>query len=244
MGELDAFISEFVVESRESLSRFERDLVELERSPGSRDTLDSAFRAIHNLKSAAGFLALDQIEAVAHAGETLLSRVRSGAIAINPVIANALLAFVDYTTEALNALELTGVEPPADYLALVSTLTAAGAHHPQAFASPAIDVAPHEVRDSARATQATSNIRVDVGQMDVLMNLVGELVLARNEMLQSSVVHQHSALLGTTHVSKALDEGANEYLMKPFTGAMIHEKLELLGFLRSEERRVGKECRL
>jgi two-component system, chemotaxis family, chemotaxis protein CheY len=33
------------------------------------------------------------------------------------------------------------------------------------------------------------------------------------------------------HVSEALDAGANEYLMKPFTGEMMREKLELLGFL-------------
>jgi two-component system chemotaxis response regulator CheY len=33
------------------------------------------------------------------------------------------------------------------------------------------------------------------------------------------------------HVSEALDAGANEYIMKPFTGAVIREKLELLGFL-------------
>jgi response regulator of citrate/malate metabolism len=31
-------------------------------------------------------------------------------------------------------------------------------------------------------------------------------------------------------VSEALEAGANEYLMKPFTGDMIREKLELLGF--------------
>ena len=34
-------------------------------------------------------------------------------------------------------------------------------------------------------------------------------------------------------VSKALDAGANEYIMKPFTGDMIKEKLELLGFLQA-----------
>lgn len=32
------------------------------------------------------------------------------------------------------------------------------------------------------------------------------------------------------NVSEALNAGANEYLMKPFTGEMIREKLELLGF--------------
>jgi two-component system, chemotaxis family, chemotaxis protein CheY len=34
-------------------------------------------------------------------------------------------------------------------------------------------------------------------------------------------------------VSKALDAGANEYIMKPFNGDMIKEKLELLGFLQT-----------
>ena len=32
-----------------------------------------------------------------------------------------------------------------------------------------------------------------------------------------------------TNVCEALEAGANEYLMKPFTGDMIREKLELLG---------------
>jgi two-component system chemotaxis response regulator CheY len=34
-------------------------------------------------------------------------------------------------------------------------------------------------------------------------------------------------------VSKALDAGANEYIMKPFTRDMIREKLELLGLLQA-----------
>ena len=33
------------------------------------------------------------------------------------------------------------------------------------------------------------------------------------------------------HVECALEAGANEYIMKPFTGAMIREKLEILGFV-------------
>jgi two-component system chemotaxis response regulator CheY len=33
-------------------------------------------------------------------------------------------------------------------------------------------------------------------------------------------------------VSKALEAGANEYIMKPFTADILREKLELLGFLQ------------
>jgi len=35
------------------------------------------------------------------------------------------------------------------------------------------------------------------------------------------------------HIARALHAGANEYIMKPFTGEMIREKLEMLGFLDS-----------
>jgi len=35
------------------------------------------------------------------------------------------------------------------------------------------------------------------------------------------------------HVSTALDAGANEYIMKPFNGDMIKEKLELLGLFQA-----------
>jgi two-component system, chemotaxis family, chemotaxis protein CheY len=34
------------------------------------------------------------------------------------------------------------------------------------------------------------------------------------------------------HVAAALEAGANEYLMKPFTEEMVREKLELLGVLQ------------
>jgi two-component system, chemotaxis family, chemotaxis protein CheY len=37
----------------------------------------------------------------------------------------------------------------------------------------------------------------------------------------------------SSDVSKALDAGANEYIMKPFNGDVIKEKLELLGFLQT-----------
>lgn len=32
------------------------------------------------------------------------------------------------------------------------------------------------------------------------------------------------------HVAKALEAGANEYLMKPFTANMVREKLHIIGF--------------
>jgi len=73
-----------------------------------------------------------------------------------------------------------------------------------------------EVRASALSS---SNIRVDVAQLDKLMNLVGELVLARNQILQFSAAQQDAAFLGTTQrlnlITTELQEGVMKTRMQP-----------------------------
>ncbi len=64
-----------------------------------------------------------------------------------------------------------------------------------------------------------SNIRVDVGLLDKLMNLVGELVLARNQVLQFSASQKDTAFLSTTQrlnlITSELQEGVMKTRMQP-----------------------------
>jgi two-component system chemotaxis sensor kinase CheA len=64
-----------------------------------------------------------------------------------------------------------------------------------------------------------SNIRVDVGLLDKLMNLVGELVLARNQILQFSTTQQDATFLNTTQrlnlITTELQEGVMKTRMQP-----------------------------
>jgi two-component system chemotaxis sensor kinase CheA len=68
-------------------------------------------------------------------------------------------------------------------------------------------------------TVSDSTIRVDVSLLDKLMNLVGELVLARNQVLQYSAGVDHSGLQATTqrlnHVTTELQEGVMKTRMQP-----------------------------
>jgi chemotaxis protein histidine kinase CheA len=72
----------------------------------------------------------------------------------------------------------------------------------------------------ARASALSeSNIRVDVGLLDKLMNLVGELVLARNQILQFASSQQDSTFLNTTQrlnlITTELQEGVMKTRMQP-----------------------------
>jgi two-component system, chemotaxis family, chemotaxis protein CheY len=82
------------------------------------------------------------------------------------------------------------------------------------------------------ATAATDLVLVD-WNMPVMdgMTFVREVrAIAAYDQMPLMIMTTNTEI---AQVSKALEEGANEYLMKPFTGAMIHEKLELLGFLQA-----------
>lgn len=72
MSDLDDIVKEFLVESYENLDRLDRDLVALEKNPDDGEILKSIFRTIHTIKGTSGFLAFNQLGAVAHAGENLL----------------------------------------------------------------------------------------------------------------------------------------------------------------------------
>jgi two-component system chemotaxis sensor kinase CheA len=92
-------------------------------------------------------------------------------------------------------------------------LVSVGDTTPEAVAA-ALD-SQHEGRRSA----ADSTIRVDVGLLDTLMNLVGELVLTRNQIVQRAATRQDPDLLRTSHrlnvIAGELQEGVMRTRMQP-----------------------------
>jgi two-component system chemotaxis sensor kinase CheA len=120
---MDEIVKEFLVESYESLDRLERDLVSLEKDPHEKETLASIFRTIHTVKGTSGFLGYTKLEAVAHVGENLLSKLRDGLITFNPELASALLATVDAVRYMLGQIETTGDPGERDYRELIEQLT-------------------------------------------------------------------------------------------------------------------------
>jgi two-component system chemotaxis sensor kinase CheA len=66
---------------------------------------------------------------------------------------------------------------------------------------------------------AGSSIRVDVNLLDKLMNLVGELVLARNQILQFTATQNNTNFLGTAQrlnlITTELQEGVMKTRMQP-----------------------------
>ncbi len=121
---MDDLIAEFLTETAESLEVVDSELVKFEANPNERKTLDNIFRLVHTVKGTCGFLGLSRLEAVAHAGETLLGRFRDGKLEVTPVAVTLVLHSIDRIKVILAGLEATGNEPDGDDHDLISQLEA------------------------------------------------------------------------------------------------------------------------
>jgi len=212
---------EFIIESNENLGRMDQEMVQLERRPKDATLLASVFRSIHTLKGTCGFLGFSTIERVTHQAETILGQVRDGARDLTPGLVSLVLASVDAVKAELRAIEATNKESGELYQELVARLEAAakeGSGGP-APSAPAAVAETEPAGASKGAPVADSTIRVDVGLLDKLMNLVGELVLARNQVLQFTSQLEDSSLNATSQrlnlITSELQEGVMKTRMQP-----------------------------
>jgi two-component system, chemotaxis family, sensor kinase CheA len=109
-GFMDDLLREFLTETGESLDTVDNQLVKFEQEPNNAKILDNIFRLVHTIKGTCGFLGLPRLEALAHAGETLMGKFRDGM----PVTAEAvtlILGSIDRIKEILGGLEATEAEP-------------------------------------------------------------------------------------------------------------------------------------
>jgi two-component system, chemotaxis family, sensor kinase CheA len=300
MSDETEIIKEFLVESHENLDQLDRDFVALENEPGARARVAAIFRTIHTIKGTAGFLGFHHLEALTHAGETLLSRVRDGKLVLEAHTTSELLRMVDAVRSMLKHVESSANDGEDAYEELVVSLSqlaegktpepassrrstsatpaespprvegaaptskqpvvGASSRAAPASVAPIASVAPAAPRPSARppapvevlsmapaqvargtkhsvppprpppapevANQtepqhsvSEGSVRVDVGLLDKLMNLVGELVLARNQILQHAGVLRDPVFQSTTQrlniITTELQEGVMKTRMQP-----------------------------
>src|SRR4051812_44277630 len=133
------------MESHENLDQIDRDLVSLEQETDSRDLISRIFRAIHTIKGTSGFLAFGRLETLAHAGESLLSKLRDGVQPVTPATITVLLAMIDGVRSILSSIEENGSENDVDIDSIIVQVNAqmnageaaAEAAAPAAAAAPA-----------------------------------------------------------------------------------------------------------
>jgi len=118
---MDDLLREFLTETNESLDTVDNQLVRFEQDPNNAKILDNIFRLVHTIKGTCGFLGLPRLEALAHAGETLMGKFRDG-LPVTSEAVSLILGSIDRIKEILGGLEATEAEPEGSDQDLIEPL--------------------------------------------------------------------------------------------------------------------------
>ncbi|MGY4280980.1 two-component system chemotaxis sensor kinase CheA [Bradyrhizobium sp. LM2.7] len=120
---MDDLLREFLTETSESLDTVDNQLVKFEQEPNNAKILDNIFRLVHTIKGTCGFLGLPRLEALAHAGETLMGKFRDG-MPVTGQAVTVILSSIDRIKEILAGLEASEAEPEGTDRDLIDKLEA------------------------------------------------------------------------------------------------------------------------
>lgn len=232
-------LSEFLSESWELLDILDRELVLLENDSGNMEAFDSIFRVLHTLKGNAGFLAFSGIERLAHSCESALEDTRTGSLSFGPRFMDLLFQAADQFRTHFTRIEKEMDEGERDegLLESLDRLLASESpdltiEEPEAFLPVTEErqtlqestflESPAEKQEELESDYPAHEIqyaRVRVDLLDRLMNLMGELVLCRNELVQvASGLTDGPLLKGTQRldlVTAELQEKIGQTRMQP-----------------------------
>src|SRR5271167_683689 len=116
---MDDLLSEFLTETSENIAVLDVELVKLEQNPEAK-ILSNIFRLVHTIKGTCGFLSLPRLEAVAHAAENVLGKIRDGQLVVTPVAISLILSSLDRIKMLLATLEATEAEPDGNDADLIA----------------------------------------------------------------------------------------------------------------------------
>ena len=97
----------FRQEAQELLEQLEHVLLDLERSPGDRDLIDTAFRALHTIKGSGSMFGFEAVAAFTHHVESAFDLVRKGQVAPSRELVAVTLAAKDHMRSLIERPEAT-----------------------------------------------------------------------------------------------------------------------------------------
>lgn len=190
---MDDLLEQFLIEGRELVEQASDDLMALERNPTDAARLDNAFRAIHTLKGSVALFDFAPIGVALHAAEDLLGDIRRKNVVAGRDMIDALLECIDASERWINSIANTG-RLPANAEREGSRLGEAlkATMNSEALRGEALS---NEDESNALASKSagpavadtptdgtTRSVRVDTTRIDALVDLVGELIVAKNNL--------------------------------------------------------------
>ncbi|MGB9866951.1 MAG: chemotaxis protein CheA [Bacillota bacterium] len=167
----------FEAEAREYIQKLNDSLLQLERDSGDPELVNDMFRAAHSLKGMAATVGLEEMAKVTHEVEGCLQRLRDGKAEWSQQMGEALFEAVDVLEDMLDQFVWDGQVCEVQRAdELVKRL--------QALADfrPGVRTQQGTRMHGIGAGSSDHMVKVDIGKLDELINLIGQLVITRNRL--------------------------------------------------------------
>ena len=229
----------FLSESREYLSEINTALLELERGGGDA-AVTRLFRAVHTMKGMGAAMGYTSVGELSHELETLLDKLRSGSVLVTPVIIDTLFAAVD-TLEQTVDLATAPTPQQLDVTGITARVRQVAEQSPQTFTAEFAIPKRGKSESSTPAPKPPRHIRIDSRRLDTLMNVAGELVIARDRIAQiSERLGDEELIEATRHASQIVSSLQNEVMTSRMVPVwQIFERFPRV--VRDTARALGKE---
>lgn len=119
---MDEALQTFFVECRELLEDMDTALLGVLQEEDPSDSVNAIFRAAHTIKGSAGLFGLDFIVEFAHVAESVLDKVRAGALPMDDAMVTLLLACRDHVGSLVDAAAAGHTEADDDMKARAAPL--------------------------------------------------------------------------------------------------------------------------
>jgi two-component system, chemotaxis family, sensor kinase CheA len=229
----------FESESREYLSDINTALLELERGAGEA-AVARLFRGVHTMKGMGAAMGYTSVSELSHELETLLDKLRNGTITVTPAIIDALFAGVDALEQAV-ALATAPTPQQLEVRDVVTRIRQVGELSPQALTAEFAISKTEQSASPVAAPKAARHIRIDSRRLDTLMNVVGELVIARDRVVQIAARLGDEGLVeATRHASQIVATLQTEIMTSRMVPVwQVFERFPRV--VRDAARALGKE---
>jgi two-component system, chemotaxis family, sensor kinase CheA len=260
----------FLDEAAEHMDAIEAGLLALESDANDPDKINELFRPFHTIKGIAGFLNLRDINRLTHEIETILDLGRKGEMRIGAALVDMIFASVDVLKAQLAAIRTylaapTGgpcPQPPVadSIMRLRRAVQNRGAEAVDAEPAPRTATAaanacevesPATAGESERtagpagpAAALDHSIRVDTRKLDLLVDAVGELVIAQSMVSLTEAVtgdeKLHRNVAQVTKIVRDVQETAMAMRMVPIG----HTFQKMRRLVRDVAKKAGKQVDL
>jgi two-component system, chemotaxis family, sensor kinase CheA len=238
--DVSIFIMDYLSDCKEGFQAIDKALLALEKAPGQTEQFNEIFRQMHTLKSSSTMLEFSDVAGLAHSAENLLDGLRKNELEITKERMDLLFEIKD-KLEIMVKEHAEGRHGGSNFKEIVMKIENLLSGMP---GLKKIQASSGSVKTSLLSIEKIHTVKVDMGLLDAIFNIVGELIIYKkrfDNIVQGNTSKElKTVLAGMDRNINELQENVSSARLVPVSE--IFQKFPRM--VRDLARDAGKEIEL